>query len=285
MNAPYNKIRCLDFPHSFWAMQTRAGVCLVMLKRLLPVWMGALQQLGAAQVALAVNKLSPNARRDVGSVPGLARSPGGGHGSPLQYSCLENLMNRGAWWATVHRISKNQTLLMQLSKQICRTISVQFSHSVMSNSLRPHGLQHTRLPCPSPTPGVCSNSCPSSQWCHPTISSSVIPFSSHLQSFPASGSFPMSQLFTSDGQSIGVSASASVLPVNIQDRFPFGLTGLISCSPRDSQESSPTPQFKSINSSALRFLYSPALTSIHDYSKNYSFDYMDLCWQSDVFAF
>ena len=92
----------------------------------------------------------------------------------------------------------------------------------------PHGLQHARLPCPSPTPGVCSNSCPSSQWCHPTISSSVIPFSSYLQSFPASGSFPLSQFFASGGQSIGVSASASVLPMNIQDWFPLGLTGLIS---------------------------------------------------------
>ena len=92
----------------------------------------------------------------------------------------------------------------------------------------PHGLQHVRLPCPSPTPGVCSNSCPSSQWCHPTISSSVIPFSSYLQSFPASGSFPLSQFFASGGQSIGVSASASVLPMNIQDWFPLGLTGLIS---------------------------------------------------------
>ena len=107
--------------------------------------------------------------------------------------------------------------------------SVQFSHSVVSNSLRPHGLQHSRLPCPSPTPRVYSNSCPSHQWCHPTISSSVIHFSSCLQSFPASGSFPMSQFFTSGGQSNnGVSASASVLPMNIQDWFPLGLTGWIS---------------------------------------------------------
>ena len=106
--------------------------------------------------------------------------------------------------------------------------SDQFSHSVVSDSLWPHGLQHTRLPCPSPTPGAYSNSCPSSQWCHPTISSSVIPFSSCLQSFPASGSFSMSQFFTSSGQSIRVSASASVLPMNIQDWFPLGLTGLIS---------------------------------------------------------
>jgi len=105
--------------------------------------------------------------------------------------------------------------------------SVQVSHSVMSNSLRPHGLQYTRLPCPSPTPGACSNSCPLSRWCHPTISSSVILFSC-LQSFPSSGSFQRSQLFSSGGQSIGVSASASVLPINIQDWSPLGLTGWIS---------------------------------------------------------
>ena len=106
--------------------------------------------------------------------------------------------------------------------------SAQFSHSVMSNSLRPHGVQHTRLTCPSPTPGAYSNSCPSSQWCHPTISSSIVPFSSRLQSFPASGSFQMSQLFASGGQRIGVSASALVLPMNIQDWFPLRWTGWIS---------------------------------------------------------
>ena len=105
---------------------------------------------------------------------------------------------------------------------------VQFSCSVVSDSLRPYGLKHTRLPCPSPTPGACSNSCPSVRWCHPTISSSLVPFLFHLQSFPASGSFPMSQVFTSGGQCIGVSASASVLPMNIQDWFPLGWTGLIS---------------------------------------------------------
>ena len=102
--------------------------------------------------------------------------------------------------------------------------SVQFSHSVVSDSLRPHGLQHTKPPRPSPTPGACSNSYPSSQWCHPTISSYVIPFSSCLQSFPESGSFPMSQFFTSGGQSIGASASALFLPVNIHDWFPLGLS-------------------------------------------------------------
>ena len=106
-------------------------------------------------------------------------------------------------------------------------LSVQFSHSVVSDSLWPHGLQHASLPCPSPNPRVYSNSRPLSQWCHPTISSSVVPFSSHHQSFPASGSFPMSQFFVSGGQTIGASASASVLPMNIQDCFPLGLTGLI----------------------------------------------------------
>ena len=105
---------------------------------------------------------------------------------------------------------------------------VQFSHSVMCNSLWPHALQHTRLPYPSPTPGACSNSCPLSQWCHQTISSSVIPFSSCLQTFPASGTFPMSQFFTSGGQSTGTSDSASVLPMKTQDWFPSGLTGLVS---------------------------------------------------------
>ena len=108
--------------------------------------------------------------------------------------------------------------------------SVQFSRSVVSDSLRPHGLQHTRLPCPSPTPIVYSNSCSLSQWCHPTTSSSVVTFSSHLQSFPASGSFQMSQFFASGGQSIGVSASTSVLPMNIQNWFPLGWPGYISLS-------------------------------------------------------
>ena len=146
--------------------------------------------------------------------------------------------------------------------------SVQFSRSVVSNSLQPHGLHHARLPCPSPTPF--SNSCPTSQWCHPTISSSVIPFS-HLQSFPASGSFQMRQLFASDGQSIGVSASASVLPMNIQDWFPLGLTGLILQSKGLSRVFSNTT-FKSISSSPISFLYGSILTSPYDYWKNHSFD-------------
>ena len=106
----------------------------------------------------------------------------------------------------------------------------QFSRSVASNSLWPSGLQHARPPCPSPTPGACSNSCPLNRWCHPTISFSVVPFSSCFQSFPASGSFPMSQFFASSGQNIGVSASA--FPMNIQDWFPLGLTGWISLQSR-----------------------------------------------------
>ena len=106
-------------------------------------------------------------------------------------------------------------------------LSVQFSLSVVSDSLWPHGRQHARLPCPSQTPGACSNSCLSSQWCHPTILSSVSPFSSCLLSFPALGSFPMSQFFASGGQSTGALASASVLPMNIQDWFPLRLTGWI----------------------------------------------------------
>ena len=135
----------------------------------------------------------------------------------------------------------------------------------MSNSLWPHGLQHAKLPLPSQSPRVCSNSWPLSQWCYSIISSSVVPFSFCLQFVPASRSFKMSQFFTSGGQSIGVSASASVLPMNIQDWFPLGWLVGSPCSPRDSQESSPTPRFKSINSLVLSFLYSPTLTSIHDY--------------------
>ena len=106
--------------------------------------------------------------------------------------------------------------------------SVQFSHSVMPDSLRPHESQHARPPCPSPTPGVHTNSCPSNRWCHPAISSSVVPFSSCPQSLPASGSFPMSQLFAWGSQSIGISSSASILPMNTQNWFPLGWTGWIS---------------------------------------------------------
>ena len=138
----------------------------------------------------------------------------------------------GYWLPLLHRVSVqsifSRWLFSFYTGEICCNLSVQFSHSVMSSSLQPHGLQHARLPCPSPTPRTYSNSCSSSRWCHLTISSSVIPFSSHLQSFPELGSFQMSQFFASRGLSIGVSASASVLPMNIQDWFPLGLTGWIS---------------------------------------------------------
>ena len=124
-------------------------------------------------------------------------------------------------------ITSNEQVKFEIKNTVSLTFSsVQFSLSVVS--LWPHELQHARSPCPSPAPGVYPNSCPLSQWCHPTISSSVVLFSSCPQSFPASGSFPMSQLFTSGGQSIGVSASASVLPMNTQDWSPLGWTGWIS---------------------------------------------------------
>ena len=146
--------------------------------------------------------------------------------------------------------------------------SVQFSFTVMSDSLLSHGLQHTRPPCLLPTPGDHSNSCPSSWRCHLTISSSVIPISSCLQSFPASGSFPMSQFFASGGQSIGV--STSVCPVNIQVWFLLELTVWISLQSKGLSRVFSNTTVQSINSSVLSFLYSPTLTSIHDYWKNHS---------------
>ena len=149
--------------------------------------------------------------------------------------------------------------------------SVQFSPWVMSESLWPHGLQHTRIPCPSPTPKVCSNSCPSSWWCHPIISSSVITFSC-LQFFPASGSFPMSWFFASSGQSIGVSASASLLPINTQDWFPLGWTGWISLQSKGLSRVFSNTTVQKHQFFGAQLFYSPALTSIHDYWKNHSFD-------------
>ena len=136
----------------------------------------------------------------------------------LQYNEYNSISRKNSrkkieWWIEKHHNNQN---------------SVQFSCSVVSDSLWPQGLQQARPPCPSPTPSVYSNSCPLSWWYHPTISSSVVPFFSHLQSFPASGSFPMSQFFASGSQSIGLSASASVFPMSIQDWFPLGWTGRIS---------------------------------------------------------
>ena len=215
--------------------------------------------------------------RDVGSIPVSGRSPGGGHSNPVQYSCLENPMDRWAWRATVHRSQRGRhdssnwawagigqahsmcdirptvymtwiankrhsTVCMCVYRHhtyiwcsynlwyyLCHNVySVQFSRSVVSDSLQPHEPQHTRPPCSSPTSGVHPNPSPLSWWCHPNILSSVVPFSSCPQSFPASGSFPMNQLFASGGQSIGVSASTSVLPMNTQDWSPLGWTGWIS---------------------------------------------------------
>ena len=154
-----------------------------------------------------------------------------------------------------------------------------FGLSVVSNSLQPHWLQHTRLPCPSVSPGVCSNSCPLSQRCHPAISFYVDPFSCP-QSFPTLESFPMSQLSASGGQIIG--ATASVLPINIQGWFPLGYAGLISLLSKGlSRVFSSTTVQKHQFFSAQLSLWSNS--HIHTWLlENYSFDYMDLCWQSDV---
>ena len=148
----------------------------------------------------------------------------------------------------------------------------QFSCSVMSDSLRPHGLQHTRLRCPSPTPGACSDLYPSSWWCHPTILSSVVAFSSCLQSFPESGSFQMSQCFMSGGQSIGVSASASVLPMNIQDWFPLGWTDWISWQSKGLWRIFSNTSLKASSLWRSAFFMVQLLTPIHYYWKNHSFD-------------
>ena len=151
-------------------------------------------------------------------------------------------------------------------------LSVQFSRSLVSYSLRPHELQHTRPHCSSPTPRVHSNSCPSSRWCHPAISSSVVPFSSCPQSLPASGFFPMSQLFAWGGQSTGVSASASALPMNTQDWSPLGWTGWISLQSKGLARVFSSTTVQKHGSLVLSFLHSPTLTSIHDYWKNHSLD-------------
>ena len=147
----------------------------------------------------------------------------------------------------------------------------------MSDSLQPHGLQHATPPCPSSTPGVYSNSCPLSWWCHPVISPSVVPFSSCLQFFPTSGSFPMSQLFASGGQSIGVSASTSVLPMNIKDWSSLGWPGQISLQSKGLSKVFSNTTVQKHQFFRLSILYSPTLTSIHDYWKIYSLDETDLC--------
>ena len=158
------------------------------------------------------------------------------------------------------------------SKSLVKGSSIQFSCLVMSDSLQPHGLQHARLPCPSPTPRAYSNSCSSSQWCHPTILSSVVSFSSCLQSFPASGSFPVSQFFTSGGQRIGASASASVPPMNIQDWFPLEWTGGISLQSKGLSRVFSNTTVQKHPFFGAQLFFGPALTSIHDHWKNHSLD-------------
>ena len=196
----------------------------------------------ASQVALVVKHLSANVgdARDVSSIPGSGRSPGVGNDNPLQYSWLENSMDRGTLqsmgqqrvrhdWATEHTHTYTELVTTVSLVTICpytKFVVVQFLSRVQH--FCSHALQHAGLFCPPLSSTVCSYSCHLSWWCYLTISSSVASFSFCLHSFPASGSFPMTQLFASGDQSIGASPSASVLPVNIQGWFPLGLTGLIS---------------------------------------------------------
>ena len=182
------------------------------------------------------------------------------------YNEFGSLPSSAVFWKTLNRIGIQFSSLI---RDLVQFISVTLSYLTLSD---PMNRSMTRPPYPPPTPGVYSNPCPSSQRCHPTISSSVIPFSSCPQSLPSSGYFPMSQLFARGAQSTGFSASASVLPMNTQDLSPLGCTGWISLQFGDSQESSPTPDFKSTNSLVLSFLHSPTITSIHDHWKNHSLD-------------
>ena len=209
-------------------------------------------------------------------------SPGEGNGNPLQYSCPENSLRQRSLAGTVCGITKNWmwvsmhscTCTIELYSSKWNLNSIQFSSLMQScpTLCDPMDCSTPGHPCPSPTPGLYSNSCPLSWWCHPTTSSSIIPFSSHLQSFPASGSFQKSQFFASGGQNFGVSASASVLPVNIQGWFPLGWTGWISLQSKGLPRVFSNTTLQKHHSLALSFLYSPALTSTHDYWENHSSD-------------
>ena len=181
-------------------------------------------------------------------------------------SCTgRHILYHWATWKSSHYAYKYGRILFM----ICIS---HFSCSVVSDSLLPHEPQHARPPCPSPTPGVHPNPCPLSRWCHPTISSSAVPFSSCPQSFPASGSFQMIQLFTWGGQSTGVSASKSVLPMNTQDWPPLGWTGWTSLQSKGLSRVFSNTTVQKHNSLVLSFLYSPTLTSIHDHWKSHSLD-------------
>ena len=181
--------------------------------------------------------------------------------SLLKHICLPGLLLENCFPLTVCSSGGYDSLYMLSSVQL-------LSH--IRHSLRLHELQHARPLCPPPNPGVYSNWCPLSQWSHPTILSSVVPFSPCLQSFPASGSFQISQFFTSDGQSIGVSASTSVLPMNSQDWSPLGWTGWISLQSKGLLRVFSNTTVQKHHSSALSFLYSPTLTSTHDHWKNHT---------------
>ena len=185
-------------------------------------------------------------------------------------------MDKEAWHAAVHGVAKSQTWLSDWTELNAEFLTCCFcSVAKLFPTLQIHGLQHARLPCPSLSPWVCSNSYPLSRWCHLTISTSAAPFPFCFQSFSASGSFPLSWLFALGGQSTGASASASVFPLNIEGWFPLGFDWFDLLAVWRTLKSSPTPQFKGINSSALSLLYGPPLTSTHDYWKNHSFDYTD----------
>ena len=191
--------------------------------------------------------------------------------SAVSPSICHEVMGNTWWWSRSQSQEANWTNMSFFKHRKCCLILlqviVQFSRSVVSDSLWPHELQHARPPCPSPTPGVHPNSCASSRWCHPAISSSVVPFSSCPQSLPASESFPMSQLFSWGGQSIEVSASASVLPMNIQGQISLGLTGLISLLSNELLKVPSSTTIQKHHFSVLSLLYGPTLTSIHDHWK------------------
>ena len=200
---------------------------------------------------------------------------------PGENKCFPDYFSSPTSW---HPQSNLSLLWTGKDFSLCMS-SVQFSRSVVSDSLWPHELQHPRPPCPSPTPGVYPNSCPLSQRCHPTISSSVVPFPSCPHSSPALGSFPVSQLFTSGGQNIGVSASISGLPMNTQDWFPLGWTGWISF-----QSKGLSGVFSNTTVQKHQFfgaqLSSQSNSHIHTWPlENHNLDYTDLCWQSNVSAF
>ena len=217
-------------------------------------------------------------------------------GVPL-HSCVFPLCRGKTLWfyiSSLHLCQKAKVQWMEnfwLDKRIllvrtgdCRVSCSCCSVAKLCPILQPRGLQHARLPYLSLSPGAFSNSCPLSQWCHPIISSSVVPFS-WLQSFPASGSFPMNRLFTSGCQSTRVSASTSVLPMNIQDWFPLGWTGWISLQSKGLSRVFSNTTVQKHQFFALSLLYGPTLKSIHDYYKNHSFDYTDLCQKSNISAF